>query len=256
MTTFYKSSGVGKLTGMASGFEGFPKEGLEFFRKLKKNNKREWFQPRKQVFEDTLKTPMIDFLGALNTHLAKFAPEHIVEPAKVIYRIYRDTRFSNDKTPYKTHVAASLPRQGMDRHAASSYYLSVGADEIEVAGGIYMPGPEQLLAIRQQIAANYKQFAQLVENKALVELMGPLHGDPLTRVPKGFAADDPAAAYLKCRRWIFYRTDLDPQIALTKDLLPEVVKRLKAMAPFVDFLNEPLVKLGAAKKKADRLGEF
>ncbi len=241
---------------MASGFEGFPKEGLDFFRKLKKNNKREWFQPRKQVFEETLKAPMIEFLTALNSHLARFAPEHIVEPAKVIYRIYRDTRFSNDKTPYKTHIAASLPRKGMDRHMAGGYYLSVGADEIEVAGGIYMPGPEQLLALRQHIAANQKQFAKLAENKALVALMGPMHGDPLTRVPKGFAADDPAAEYLKCRRWIFYRTDLDPQVALTKEFLPEVVKRLKAMAPFVDFLNEPLVKLGAVKKAAARHDEF
>ena len=235
---------------MASGFDGFPKEGFDFFRKLKKNNKREWFQPRKQIFDDSVKAPMLELTGAVNAQLARFAPYHIVEPSKAVYRIYRDTRFSNDKTPYKTHIAANFPRQGMEKHAAGGYYFSVGADEIEVAGGVYMPGPEQLLAIREHIAANYKQFVKLAENKSLCALMGGMHGDPLTRVPKGFPADHPAAAYLKCRRWIFFSTDLDPHIATTKELLPELVKRLKAMAPFVAFINEPLIKQAAAQKAA------
>jgi uncharacterized protein (TIGR02453 family) len=241
---------------MASGFDGFPQEGLDFFRKLKKNNKREWFQPRKQIFDEKVKAPMIQLAGAVNAQLARFAPEHIVEPAKAIYRIYRDTRFSNDKTPYKTHIAVNFPRQGLEKHAGGGFYFSVGADEIEVAGGVYMPGPEQLLAIRQHIAANYKAFAKLAGGKAVRELMGEMHGNPISRVPKGFAADHPAAEYLKCRRWIFYRSDIDPKIAATTNLLPEIVKRLKAMTPFVHFLNEPLLKLSASQKAAAMLDSF
>ncbi len=241
---------------MASGFDGFPQEGLDFFRKLKKNNKREWFQPRKQIFDEKVKAPMIELIGAVNAQLARFAPEHIVEPAKAVYRIYRDTRFSNDKTPYKTHIAVNFPRQGLEKHAGGGFYFSVGADEIEVAGGVYMPGPEQLLAIREHIAANHKAFAKLAEGKAVRDLMGDMHGDPLTRVPKGFAADHPAAEYLKCRRWVFYRSDLDPKIAATKEFLPELVKRLKAMTPFVHFLNEPLLKQSAAQKAAAMLDGY
>lgn len=241
---------------MASGFDGFPKEGLDFFRKLKKNNKREWFQPRKQIFEESIKAPMIDLIGAINAHLARFAPEHIAEPAKAIYRIYRDTRFSSDKTPYKTHIAVNFPRHGLEKHAGGGFYFSVGADEIEVAGGVYMPGPDQLFAIREHIAAHHKPFADLAGNKSLRELMGEMHGDPLLRVPKGFAAVHPAAAYLKCRRWIFYRSDLDPKIAATKDLLPELVKRLKAMTPFVYFLNQPLLEQSAKQKAAALLDSY
>ena len=238
---------------MASGFDGFPQEGLDFLRKLKKNNKREWFQPRKQTFEENVKAPMMELVSALNSQLARFAPNHIAEPAKAVYRIYRDTRFSNDKTPYKTHIAANFPRQGLEKHAGGGFYFSVGADEIEVAGGVYMPGPEQLLAIREHIAANHKEFAKLAGNKSLRELMGEMHGDPLTRVPKGFPADHASAEILKCRRWIFYRSDLDPKIAATKDLLPELVKRLKAMTPFVNFLNQPLLKQSDAQKTASML---
>ena len=240
MPSFYK------ITIMTSGFDGFPQEGLEFFRKLKKNNKREWFQPRKQVFDEMVKAPMIELAGALNAQLARFAPDHIVEPAKAIYRIYRDTRFSNDKTPYKTHIAANFPRQGLGKHSGAGFYFSIGAYEIEIAGGVHMPGPEQLLAIREHIAANHNEFQNLAGKKSLIKLMGELHGNPLERVPKGFAADHPAAEYLKCRHWIFYSTDLDPEIAATKDLFPELVKRMRAMTPFVQFLNHPLIEKHSA----------
>ncbi len=238
---------------MPTAFAGFPEAGLDFFRKLKKNNKREWFQPRKQIFDESVQAPMLELVDALNAQVARFAPDHVVEPKKSIYRIYRDTRFSNDKTPYKTHIAANFPRHGLGKHDGAGYYFSVGADEIEVAAGVYMPGPPQLLAIRTHIAENHKEFVKFACNKSLVAMMGDMHGDPMTRVPKGFACDHPAEEYLKCRRWVFYSTDMNPQVATTKNLLPELTKRFKALAPFVDFLNKPLLTLATSQPQDDWL---
>jgi uncharacterized protein (TIGR02453 family) len=218
-------------------FSGFPKEGLAFLRELKENNSREWFTPRKGEFEAHVKAPMLALVEAVNGELASFAPDHLTEPAKALYRIYRDTRFSNDKTPYKTHIAANLPKQGADKHAAAGYYFSVGADQIEIAAGVYMPGPEELLRLRQHISGNYEEFAKLVADRAVTKLVGPLQGDSLARPPKGFSAEDPAVEWVKKKQWFYYKTDLDLGLALTPKFLGELVKRLRVMTPMVVFLN-------------------
>jgi len=94
-------------------FPGFPPEALTFLRSLKRNNRREWFQPRKEIFETKVKAPIIQLVEAINAELLDFAPEHITDPKKAVYRIYRDTRFSADKTPYKTHIAAIFPDRNL-----------------------------------------------------------------------------------------------------------------------------------------------
>src|SRR5207244_3382352 len=104
-------------------FPGFPSEALTFLRGLARNNRRDWFQPRKEIFETKVKAPMIELVEAVNAELLKFAPDYINDPKKAIYRIYRDTRFSPDKTPYKTHIAAVFPRRGLDRQAGAGFYF-------------------------------------------------------------------------------------------------------------------------------------
>ena len=225
---------------MAARFPGFPKEGLQFLRDLKANNDRDWFTPRKQVFEESVKAPMLVLVEAINAELAGFAPDHLTEPAKALYRIYRDTRFSNDKTPYKTHIAANLPKHGADKHAAAGYYFSVGADQIEIAAGVYMPGPDELLRLRQHISGHYDEFARLVADKSVTKLVGPLQGDSLARPPKGFLPDDPALDWIKRKQWYYYDTRMPVETALTPKFLPELVKRFKAMTPMVNFLNRAL----------------
>ncbi len=232
---------------MAATFPGFPKQGLTFLRGLKANNEREWFTARKDVFEGSVKAPMVALVEALNSELASFAPEYLTEPAKAVYRIYRDTRFSNDKTPYKTHIAANLHKQGADKHAAAGYYFSVGADQIEIAAGVYMPGPDELLRLRQHISLHFAEFSKLAGDKAVTKLMGELQGDSLSRPPKGFAADDPAIEWIKKKQWYYYKTDLDLGLALTPKLLPEIVKRLKATAPMVKFFNRGLETRGDSR---------
>lgn len=99
----------------------FPSEALTFLRGLARNNDREWFNARKETFETKLKAPMLAFIEAINAELMDFAPEHVTDPKKAFYRIYRDTRFSADKTPYKTHIAAIFPRKGLEKHAGAGF---------------------------------------------------------------------------------------------------------------------------------------
>jgi uncharacterized protein (TIGR02453 family) len=222
-------------------FQGFPLAGMQFFRSLARNNRREWFQPRKHIYEEQVKAPMAELVTALNAEMIRFAPDHVMEPAKAIYRIYRDTRFSKDKTPYKTHVAAVFPRRGTEKHGGAGLYFSVAAHEIEVAGGVYMPGPDALLSIRSHLAEHHEDFIRIVKSRKLRALMGEMHGEQLTRVPKGFPCDHPAADLLRHKQWLFY-VMLDPALATTPKLLPEVRNRFEAMMPFLEFLNTPLMR--------------
>ncbi len=236
---------------MPAGFPGFPEEGMKFLRALKKNNRREWFQPRKHVYDEQVRAPMLQLVAALNAEMMSFAPAYVREPAEAVYRIYRDTRFSPDKTPYKTHIAAVFTRRGFDRHAGAGFYFSVAPDEIEVAAGVYMPGPEQLRTIRLHLLENHEEFRRIASARALREFMGELKGDRLIRVPKGFPREHPAADLVRHKQWLFWAM-LDPLLAVTPRLFDEVLVRFRAVAPFVEFLNAPLQR---AKQRPD-LGAF
>lgn len=233
---------------MAARFAGFPKSMLDFFRRLEKNNNREWFQANKRVYEESVRAPMEELVEAVNEELAKFAPEHGNEPKSAIYRIYRDTRFSNDKTPYKTHLGAIFPRRGLEKHGGGSYYFQVSAHEVGVAGGVYMPGKDELSAVRNQIAADPGGFERTVNAKKLTSLLGPLQGEGLSRPPKGFSADQPGIEWIKKKQWYYY-AELDPALALGKEVLPEIVKRFQAARGFIEWMNEPLI---ARMKQARR----
>jgi uncharacterized protein (TIGR02453 family) len=222
---------------MSAAFPGFPPEGLAFFRSLRRNNRREWFQPRKAVFEETLKQPMRTLVSEVNARMRRFAPQHVTEPEKAIYRIYRDTRFSPDKTPYKDHIAASFPPRGVKEGAG--YYFAVSDREVAIGGGIYMPQPATLLTLRHHIAEHSAEFRKLIKSRTLLSLYGPMQGEQLSRVPKGFPKDHPAADLLRYKRLIFY-VELEPDLATTAALLPEIVKHFKALAAFLEFLNAPL----------------
>jgi uncharacterized protein (TIGR02453 family) len=222
----------------------FPPEAIKFLKGLEKNNTREWFQPRKETFETKLKEPMLAFVESINAELLKFAPEHITEPKKAVYRIYRDTRFSKDKTPYKTHLGAIFPRRGLGKDAAAGFYFHVSSKEVGVACGAYAPGPEQLLKIRRFIADNHKLFRREIKG------MGSLQGSTLTRVPKGFDAEHPAAELIKMKQWYWW-VELDPALATSPKLKGEIAKRFRAMAPMVELLNKPLLKSAKTKLAAD-----
>src|SRR5580658_9078347 len=226
---------------MKATFPGFPKEGMAFLRALKKHNDREWFTPRKATFEAVVRQPMIELVGAIHREMLRFAPDYVGEPAKCVYRIYRDTRFSKDKTPYKTYASALFLHNGFDKYAGcAGYYFAVSPENIEVAGGVYTPDRDALLAVRQHIADNHKQFRATFSGAKVKKLLGELQGESLTRVPKGFDPDHPAADLVKRKQYLL-DTELDPKLAVTPKLLGELVSRLQAMTPFIEFINRPLV---------------
>ena len=218
-------------------FPGFPKEAVTFFKGLARNNNREWFQPRKEIFESKVKTPMVGLVEALNAEFAKYAPDYINDPKKAVYRIYRDVRFSSDKSPYKTHLAAAFARRGGDRNSSAGFYFHVSAKGVGVAGGLWEPPPEQLLAVRTWLVGNHAKFRKVARTSE--KLMGKLHGEGLQRIPKGFAADHPAADLIKMKRWVFF-TSLDPKLITSPKLVAELMKRFRAMLPALELLNEPL----------------
>src|SRR5207249_8843132 len=143
-------------------FPGLPKEGLQFLRSLKRNNNREWFQKHKSIYETQVKQPMESLIESMATEFQRFAPEMVASPKASAYRIYRDTRFSKDKSPYKTHVAAVFPRRGLDKHEGAGFYVHIATDELLVGGGLYMPLPEDLSAVRTHIFENSRKFVSIV----------------------------------------------------------------------------------------------
>ena len=168
-------------------------------------------------------------------------------------RIYRDTRFSKDKTPYKTHVAASLRRSGLPKEVGG-FYFHIGEEGLFIAGGVYGPQPEELRALREYLAEHHQEFTKLTGNAKFKSQIGELQGEILNRVPKGFDAAHPAADLLR-RKQFYFSTTLSTEIVTTPAVYPELLKRLKTMAPAVEFLNQPL--LGLAKGKDARfLSDF
>src|SRR5947209_5373922 len=182
---------------MSKTFPGFSPEALKFFQNLSRNNTREWFQARKDYYDEQVKAPMLELVECIDADLAEFSPDHVMEPAKAVYRIYRDTRFSKDKTPYKTHIAANFHHRIGAKHSSAGYYFSVSHESVEVACGVYMPEAQDLVALRNAISSRYDEVQRILSVKPLVKLLGNIQGQRLSRPPKGFLPDDPAMELLK-----------------------------------------------------------
>lgn len=217
----------------------FSSEALKFLRGLARNNDREWFEARREVYEREVKERMVAVVEAINHELAEFAPEHLRDPRKAIFRIYRDTRFSADKRPYKSHVGVWWVRSGFEKTSGAGFYFHISAKETTVAAGCYMPTPDQLLAIRRHIAENYDQVRAILADRKLKSVMEEWDGEAMKRVPKGFDPASPAAELLKCRRWGVSAT-LPAEAATEPTLVKEVSRRFRAATPLVRFLNAPL----------------
>ena len=224
---------------MSAAFAGIPKEGIQFLRDLKKNNDRDWFQPRKETYDEKLKQPLLDLVEALNDDLKRFAPDYRTEPKKAVYRIYRDTRFGDDKTPYKTHAAASFHHRTLGKHIAAGFYFHFSPTEFLVGGGLWKPGPKELLAIRQRISADPGELRAILAAKPFKKLLGEMTGEQLKRSPKGFSADDPALDLLLHKQFLA-GDQLDPKMIERPEAAKEIGKRFEAIAPLVLFLNDAI----------------
>ena len=226
----------------------FRPEALTFLRNLAKHNDREWFTPRKAQFEAELREPMLAIVRKITDAMMDFAPNHVRPAEKSLFRIYRDTRFSSDKRPYKTHVAAWWSHQGLQKTSGAGYYFHVSAKEMVIAAGAYMPEKEQLAAVRHWLLDNHAEFRKLLKKPAVSKAFTEFEGNALTRPPKGFPIDHPALDLIRCKQWGLSAT-LPPKAALDKGVAATIIRYFKLAAPIVDALNTPIAATLVAKKK-------
>jgi uncharacterized protein (TIGR02453 family) len=224
---------------MANGFGGFPLETLKFLRQLKRNNNRDWFLAHKNVYEEKVKAPMTELVLDLGFALQQIAPELIVDPKRAIYRIYRDIRFSSDKTPYKTHIAAMFVARGIPKNTGAALYFHIEPAEVMVAGGTYMPDSATLRTLRGYIAAHWDEYTAITDQRSFRRILGEVQGDRLVRLPSGFSADHPAIEALRMKQHYVMLSE-PAALAEGPKLLPRLFALFSAMIPFVRFLNAPL----------------
>jgi uncharacterized protein (TIGR02453 family) len=225
----------------------FSPKAMVFLRGLKRNNDRNWFNDRKAIYEQELKAPMLALIEEINHGLAEFAPDHVRPPAKAMMRIYRDIRFSNDKRPYKSNIAAWWARSGLEKTSGGGFYFHISPKEVHISAGAYMPEREQLLAIRRHLLEHHEEMRAILRSiegtKRPVTLkaapMKQFDGLKLTRAPKGFPADHPALDLILHRQW-GVTSELPVEAATSAKLVEEVVTRFRLAAPLVALLNAPL----------------
>jgi uncharacterized protein (TIGR02453 family) len=218
----------------------FTPDTLTFLRAMKRHNDREWFKARRDQYESVVKAPAVAFVERMAEVLPSFAPEILASPRVSLYRVYRDTRFSADKSPLKTHIGMLFPWRGLPRHEGACFYVEVAPGRTLIAGGIYAPQPKQLRAVRDHIAAHTARFRAIVETRSFRAAFGGLQGDQLSRIPVGFPRDHPAGDYLRFKQFGTWRED-PAEAALSPRFFSEVVRRLRQLTPLVCFLNEPLL---------------
>lgn len=218
-------------------FEGFPKKTIVFLKNLKKNNNRPWFEKHKEEFEHHVKIPMQSMIVALQPHFQRFAPEVEVHPKRSLFRIYRDVRFSKDKSPYKTHVAAHfVPRGKTKGTEGSGYYFHIEPGQVFVGGGIYMPQGDQLKKIREAIAGKSDRFLSIVQEPAFKRMFGKLAGEKLQRVPHRFEPNHPMAEWLKLKQFFVF-VEWPEAKCSKKSFMSDVARVCEMAAPLVRFLN-------------------
>lgn len=213
----------------------FAPEALAFLRALKRNNRREWFHARRGDYDRLLHAPMQAAIVRFGDEFRSFAPELMADPKRSVYRIWRDTRFSGDKRPLKTNVAAVFPHRSGTRHSSAGLYFEVSSEWVFAGGGLYMPESQGLHRIRERIAEDPGAFARIVQAPAVVAC-GGLKGETLKRVPRGFAADHPAAEHLKRKQFLIWG-EWPPDLATSAEFWPELLTVFRATAPLVRYLN-------------------
>jgi len=213
---------------------------VSFLRALKRNNDRDWFRARKADYEQHVRGPMIEVLARLAVDFRAFAPELISDPKISLFRIYRDTRFSSDKSPLKTAVAAHFPSRRFTRNEGAGLYFEVAPGWVWIGGGMYMPSTSDLQAIRNQIASTHPRFHRLVTAPPFKKTVGELTGDRLTRVPNGYPKEHPAAHYLQFKQFIG-GCEYEAAFATSPRFYRELLRVFKAVTPLVRFLNTAIL---------------
>ncbi|WP_235925780.1 DUF2461 domain-containing protein [Pontibacter burrus] len=216
---------------------------LQFLNELSKNNNREWFAQNKPRYEAARKN-YLAFLDEMLEHMVTFEPAAIGQKGKdLVFRIYRDVRFSNDKRPYKDHFGAYVAEGGR-KSILPGYYLHLaGNNNSFLAGGLWMPPAGYLKAVRQEIDYSLDEFKRIVEAPDFKKKYGNIEGEQLKTTPKGYDKDNPAIEYLRFKSWNA-TMPLPDKIVLSNNFMDVLLQGFKDLKPFNDFLSAPLKEIG------------
>lgn len=223
-------------------FTGLPADFFVFFNDLKANNDRDWFAANKERYEKSVKEPLQDFITAMAPKLKEISPEFIADPrgnGGSMFRIYRDTRFSKDKSPYKTHAGVQFRhRAGRDAHAPGFYLHLDGPENSFCGAGLWMPPSDNLFKIRTHITEQSREWKAVFADKALAKRFGGLRdGEALKRAPKGFDPEHEFVEDLK-RKSFFVSGNLTGAHFHDAQFVDEVAAIYSDAAPLMRFLTE------------------
>ncbi len=209
------------------------KRTLEYLNDLKKNNQREWFKEHKSEFQ-LAQGNAKDLFQTIRNDLEKHDDIDVFK----LYRIYRDVRFSKDKTPYNPHFAGSFSRKG--EHLRGGYYLRIRPGESFLAGGFWQPNKEDLFRIRKEFEYSASEIREIINNEPFRSVFGAkLKGEELKTAPRGFGKDHPDVDLIRKKGFVAVRNLSDKEI-LSKDLIQIVNDSFIALRPFFDYLSEVL----------------
>jgi len=223
-------------------FRRFEPSLIRFLKELKQHNDRQWFQANKSRYEQDVLVPCLEFIRAFGPRLRKISPYFVASDERVggsLMRVYRDTRFAKDKTPYKTNVGIQFRHEsGHDVHAPG-FYIHIEPGEYFLALGVWRPDRDALYQIRQAILDRPEQWKRAVQAKSLRELQFLLDGDSLKRPPRNCPADHPLIEDLKRTDYAVWR-DLQERDVLSTDFPERVAESFKACRSFMRFLCQAL----------------
>jgi uncharacterized protein (TIGR02453 family) len=208
----------------------------DFLELLKENNNRDWFNANKNLYTE-VKKEFEGFTSEMIANIGNFDKEiQYLEPKDCTYRIYRDTRFSNDKTPYKINIGAYMTKGGKNSGFAG-YYFHIEPGNYFLAGGIYMPMPDVLKKVRTEIYENTDEFISIIQNPVFLKHFGPLDdSSKLKTPPKGFPKDFQHIEYLKFKNYLVEKP-VSARLLFSDGLMKEIVEVFQAMMPMNKFLN-------------------
>lgn len=212
---------------------------IDFLKKLKKNNSKEWFDNHRELYVNA-KENYLEFVTEVLTSMKSIDTSLVdIQPKNCVFRINRDIRFSNNKDPYKTNFGASFSKGGK-KIACAGYYFHLEPGTSFIGGGYWMPQGEDLQKIRQEIDYNFDEFQKIISSKAFVNYFDTLDSkEKLIRPPKGYEKDNPALDFLQLKSFIVMAS-IDDKELLDKTIVTNVVAHFKAMKPLVDFLNRAI----------------
>jgi len=212
------------------------KDSVDFLRDLSENNNREWFNAHKERYTEA-QGNIIAFADALLTELTKHDQIETISGKKSLFRIYRDVRFSKEKTPYNKHWSGGFKRA--TKKLRGGYYFRVESGNSFLAGGFWGPVPDDLKRIREDIDLNYETWRKLLSDNTFVKTFEKIRGEKLSTMPRGYAKDHPANDLLRYKQFILKHEFTDEEV-LSADFIYKVNEVYIKMRPFLDYMSEVL----------------